>query len=261
MKVHLLWKKEEIDEAQMWDNKIAVVFDVLLATSAITSCLASGAEQVIPVLNETEALQKAKAWNDGARSNVLLAGEEDGLTISGFLDPVPSVLNKQVAGRTVILSTTNGTVAIRKAASAKKVYMASLLNGKAVAKQIKETYENETIVVVCSGSKNEFCLEDFYGAGYFIASLAHQFGYGKVDLTDSALSAMMFYDHFPDQADSVLKQSRVGRMLSNNGFSHEIAYVSQQGVLDVIPRLNAAATSVTEELRKHITIAERSGHE
>src|SRR5699024_3070954 len=129
MKIHLLWKKEEINESRISDDKIAVVFDVLLATSTIASCLASGAKRVIPVLNEAEALEKSKTLHYGQADDVLLAGESDGVTIDGFVDPVPAVLNEQVPGKTVILSTTNGTVAIRKAAMAKKVYTASLLNG------------------------------------------------------------------------------------------------------------------------------------
>ncbi|GAB4072817.1 2-phosphosulfolactate phosphatase family protein [Barrientosiimonas marina] len=248
MKIHLLWKKEEIDEYQISGNKIAVVFDVLLATSTIASCLASGAKEVIPVLDKREALDKAKTLNHASADDVLLAGESDGLTIEGFLNPVPSALNERVSGKTVILSTTNGTVAIRQAASAKKVYTASLLNGAAVGKRIVNAYEDETIVVVCSGSRNTFCLEDYYGAGYFVTCLINEFGQENVDLTDSALSATLLFEHMSDQAVSILEQSAVGGMLSKYGLYDDVAYVSQLGKLDVVPLLNNAVNSLSSEI-------------
>ncbi|MGY0694477.1 2-phosphosulfolactate phosphatase [Virgibacillus sp. FSP13] len=241
MKVHLLLKKEEIDTVQMDENKIAVVFDVLLATSTITACLDYGAKQVIPVMDEAEALREAKNFSP---EDISLVGEYDGKTIDGFLDPAPLALKEHVAAKTVVLSTTNGTVAIRKAASAKEVYIASLLNGSAVSKQIADMYDNETIIVVCSGSKNQFCMEDFYGAGFFIAQLVNEYG-GQIDVTDSALTAKLFYENVSDQA--VLRDSRVGHMLENYGFQDDISYVNQRGILSVIPRLVEGKTIVEEK--------------
>ncbi|GAB3043566.1 2-phosphosulfolactate phosphatase [Virgibacillus ainsalahensis] len=231
MKIHLLLKKEEIDTFQMDNNKIAVVFDVLLATSTITACLDYGAERVVPVMDEAEALQEAKNF---APKDVSLVGEYDGKTIDGFLGPAPLALEKHVAGKTVVLSTTNGTVAIRKAASAKEVYIASLLNGKAVSEEITEIYDNETIIVICSGSQNQFCIEDFYGAGYFIQQLVSEYG-DHVDLTDSALTAKMFYENVTHQ--DVLRDSRVGRMLVSHELQDDITFINQQGILSIIPRL------------------------
>ncbi|WP_245835674.1 2-phosphosulfolactate phosphatase [Virgibacillus ndiopensis] len=240
MKIHLLLKKEEIDSVQMDDSKITVVFDVLLATSTITACLDYGAECVVPVMDEAEALREAKKF---FQEDVSLVGEYDGKTIDGFLDPAPLALKEHVAGKTVVLSTTNGTVAIRKAASAKEVYIASLLNGKAVSKQIVETYDNETIVVVCAGSKNKFCIEDFFGAGYFIHQLVNEYG-DYTDLTDSALAAKLFYENV--EGKDVLCNSRVGQMLVHYERQDDITFVNQQGLLSVIPRLVDGKTIVAE---------------
>lgn len=247
VKIHLLLKKEEIDTVKMNEDKIAVVFDVLLATSTITACLDFGARQVIPVLDEAEALSEAKNFPS---ENVSLVGEYNGETIDGFLDPAPLALRQHVATKTVVLSTTNGTVAIRKAASAKKVYIASLLNGEAVSRRISDSYDNETIVVICSGSKNQFCLEDFYGAGYFIQQLITEYGKGDVDLTDSALAAKLFYENYADQALGVLGDSAVGRMLENDKFKDDIAYVSQHGKLTTVPLLVDGKSIVSEETIK-----------
>lgn len=231
MKVHLLMKKEEIDHAQMDEQKIAIVFDVLLATSTITACFDFGATQVLPVMNEQEALQKAKNF---AKDEVVLVGEYNGVTIDGFLDPAPLTLKKHVAGKIVILSTTNGTVAIRKSAGAKEVYVASILNGEIISSQVAEKHTEETIMVVCSGSKNRFCLEDFYGAGYFISQLVSG-GDDSIDLTDSARTAMLFYENTKDQ--DILRQSRVGKKLETYGFKKELDFINQEGVSPVVPRL------------------------
>ncbi|WP_234402346.1 2-phosphosulfolactate phosphatase [Oceanobacillus damuensis] len=233
MKIHLLLKKEEIDSIQMDQNKIAVVFDVLLATSTITACLNFGAKCVIPVMDEKEALLEAKKY---LPEEIALVGEYNGLTIGGFHNPAPSFLKDHVGGKTVILSTTNGTVAIRKSSSAKKVYAASLLNGEAVSEHIAKTISNETIIVVCSGSSNQFCMEDFYGAGYFIKKFTELVNGGNVELTDSAQASMLFYESFSNSAYQILDHTRVGKMLNAYELQEDIRFVSQQGIMTMIPQ-------------------------
>lgn len=231
-KLHLLFKKEEIDTEKMKD-KIAVVFDVLLATSTMTVGLQHGAKEVIPVLNGDEALEMAEGRE---KDTFLLVGEYEGKTIDGFLDPNPLKLSKKVAGKSLILSTTNGTVAVRKASEAKKVYICSLLNGKAVAEQLKKEHQGETIVVVCSGSSDQFCLEDFYGAGYFIDRLLDNSN-EEWELSDSSLAALHFYLGNENKGEELLLESRVGEMITKFGYEEEVAYVSQKGILPIVPYL------------------------
>lgn len=246
-KIHLLFKKEEIDEAKI-QGKIAVVFDVLLATSTITVGLHLGAKEVIPVKRGEEAIEEAERRDTGS---CLLVGENEGNTIEGFLDPVSFLLNEEVEGKTVILSTTNGTVAIRKAACAKKVFICSLLNGRAVADRLLEEHQDETIIIVCSGSSGSFCLEDFYGAGYLIDCLISG-GPQKWTLTDSALAALFFYQGSSLDSNEVLQRSSVGKMIQERGFSREIEFVSQQGIISLVPCLDKdrvyAADRVEEDL-------------
>lgn len=231
-KLHVLMRKEDIDEEQI-TGKIAVVFDVLLATSTMTSALDDGAKEVIPVLNGDDALYEAKGKEEGS---FLLVGEYEGRTIEGFLDPSPLGLQQKVKGKTLILSTTNGTVAVRRASAAKKVYIASLLNGKAVAQMIRESFKNETIVLVCSGSGGSFCLEDFYGAGYFLQCLLDNCD-DHWELTDAARAALHFYEGKSDECETMLSESRVGQMLSRFGFCEEMRYVAQRGIVSIVPFL------------------------
>lgn len=231
-KLHLLMKKEDIDEDKLNQDKIAVIFDVLVATSTITAALYYGAKEVIPVLNEEDAKKEAKGRE---KASFVLVGEYEGRTIEGFLDPNPLRLKEVINGKTMILSTTNGTVAVRKATRAKKVYICSILNGQSVADTMKVGHKNETIILICSGSSGQFCIEDFYGAGYFLDCLmgdANQ----NWELTDAAQAALLFYRGTPSGVE-VLRSSRVGQMLLNYGFRDDIDHVAQRGIMPISPYL------------------------
>src|SRR5699024_11038398 len=189
----LLMKKEEINHEKIDNTKIAVVLDILMATTSITAALSEGAECVIPDLNESEARSEQQKYG---QDEVCIAGEDGGLVIDGFINTVPSLLCQHVSWRKIILSTTNGTITIRVVAKVKTTYAASLLNGAAVAEDIVNHYNGETILIICSGSSNKFCLEDFYGAGYFIEELMKIIDKDQLELTDSANSAALFYNAF-----------------------------------------------------------------
>src|SRR5699024_10582208 len=119
MKINLLMKKEEIDHKKIDDTKIAVVIDILMATTSITAALAYGDDCVIRILNATQARIEKKKYYE---REVCLAGADGGLGIDGLLNPVPSSLRGHVPGKKGIPSTPDGTIAIRAAAQAKRTY-------------------------------------------------------------------------------------------------------------------------------------------
>ncbi|WP_301107854.1 2-phosphosulfolactate phosphatase [Sporosarcina sp.] len=235
MKIHLLFKKEELDETKLDASKTVVVFDILLATSTISACLSFGARAVIPTADEDEACEMAKNW---PAEEICVAGEWNGLPIDDFSYPLPLLIKQEVANKTLILSTTNGTVAIRKAAAARKVWIASLLNSPAVARKVYAEYEDKTILLVCAGSANQFSLEDFYGAGYFLTELIRQVGEESVELTDSALSAKLFYESQADRSEILLAGSKVGVSLLDLDLSEDLYFVSQKNQLETAPSLS-----------------------
>ncbi|MBU8905648.1 2-phosphosulfolactate phosphatase [Desertibacillus haloalkaliphilus] len=241
-KIHLLFKKEEVDEGQM-KGKVAVVFDVLLATSTITTGLYYGAKEVVPVLDHRHAQAEAK---DRDKNSYVLVGEYRGKTIEGFLDPTPLTLRGKVEDKTMILSTTNGTVAINKAREATRVYIAAMINGKKVAEKINSDHRDDEIMIICSGSSGEFCIEDFYGAGYFIdCILANQTAVWK--LSDAARAAYYFFKGQENNGEDVLGHSRVGQMLLRNSFAEEVSYVARQGILSIVPYLKDEGHVVIKE--------------
>src|SRR5690606_33026791 len=111
-------------------GKLAVVVDVLRATSTIITSLNNGCKEVIPVVEIEEAMELSKNCE---KDEYLLAGERDALKIEGFdLSNSPSeYIRDVVEDKTIIFTTTNGTKAIRKAAGADEVILGALINARA----------------------------------------------------------------------------------------------------------------------------------
>jgi len=229
-KVHILLKKEELD-GQRLPGKVVVVLDVLFATSTIVTALAHGATEVIPTLDGDAALREAATRPAGS---YVMAGELNATTLAGFAHPTPlSLLGENLAGRTLIYSTTNGTVALSKSRDASHVFAGALLNGEAVVEHIDRNFPTETVLIVCSGSADNFNLEDFYGAGYLASLFARR--RGANEMSDAALAAQMLHDG----ADAVecLERSRVGRMMAERGLEREVRFAAQKSRFDIVPEL------------------------
>lgn len=227
-KVHVLTKKEELDSVRV-PGKVVVVLDILFATSTMVTALAHGAKEIVPVLDEAAARSEAKQFPEGS---AVLAGELYAETLPGFAHPAPlSLLEHGIEGKTVIYSTTNGTVAMAQAAHASRVYCGALLNARALVAHILAQHARETILIVCSGSGNNFNFEDFYGAGYFVECLAPHVG----DLSDAAKAALALYRHA--RAPDALLDCRVGRMMAARGLAREVEFASRRDALPVVPAL------------------------
>jgi 2-phosphosulfolactate phosphatase len=230
-RIHVLGRKEDVDAVRL-PGKVVIVLDVLFATSTIVAALGHGAASVIPALDEAAARAEGGRHAPGAH---VLAGELYAETLPGFAPPTPLALVAHgIAGRHVIYSTTNGTVALQRANGADHVYAAALLNGRAVVDHVLARHADRTILVLCSGSLGNFNLEDFYGAGYLVQLLAERLG-EHADFSDAARVARTLFrsgDPVPTLTDC-----RVGRMMTERGLAHEIAYAARLSALDVVPRL------------------------
>ncbi len=157
-------------EGYDFSASVAVTIDVLRATSVISMAVNNGAANVIPVLTPEEGFTMAERLG---RDNVILGGERNADRIPGFdlgnspQDYTPAV----VSGKSVIITTTNGTVALRNASQALRLFAASLLNLDAVAKAAlsaaKECHADK-IVFVCSGNYGKLTLEDCVCAAWMV---------------------------------------------------------------------------------------------
>ncbi len=233
-KIHVLLKKEELD-AQRLEGKVVVVLDILFATSSIVTALAHGATEVIPTLDGNAAREAANAFPAGS---CVLSGELNADTLPGFVHPTPqALLAEGVSGRRLVYCTTNGTVALAKSQGAAHVYAAALLNGRAVVERIAARHPDSTLLIVCSGSADNFNLEDFYGAGYLVSLFRR--AVPDAEYSDAALAAELLHDHC-DGLDA-LRRARVGRMMLARRLDAEIAFAAQESIFDIVPLLQDGA--------------------
>src|SRR5262245_21823915 len=231
-KLHVLTKKEELDSVRV-PGKVVIVLDILFATTTIVTALAHGATEVIPVLDEAAARACAKQL---AADSFVLSGELYAETLPGFAHPAPlSLLEHGVKGKTIVYSTTNGTVALMHAVGAAQVYCGALLNAAGLVAHVVERHPRETVLIVCSGSGDNFNFEDFYGAGYFVERFLPHMS----DLSDAARAALAVYRQA--KAPQALLDCRVGRMMVERGLAREVEFASRRDVYAVIPTLRAGA--------------------
>lgn len=208
----------------------AVVFDVLRATSSIVTGLASGVEAIIPVRTVEEARElKLKD------SDLLLAGERNGLPPEGFnLGNSPEEF-EQIKGRRVVMTTTNGTVAIQSMSAAAKVLIGSMLNVDALADYLFR-HQPKSLLLVCAGTGEEFSLEDAIGAGALVARLPDGEG-----LSDSAIFVRSLYERVGDDVLEWLRQTKNGKLLQKIGKDADIRRCAQLSVFDVVGHLKGGS--------------------
>lgn len=230
-KIHVLTRKEELDTVRV-GGKVVIVLDILFATTTMVTALAHGATEVVPVLDEAAARAQAGEFPE---NSFVLAGELYAQTLPGFAHPAPlALLEHGVAGKALVYSTTNGTVAMTQAAGASRVYCGALLNARALVGHIVARHPRETVLVVCAGSGNNFNFEDFYGAGCFVERFAERLG-ASADFSDAARAARTVYREA--RAPQALLECRVGRMMVERGLQREVEFASRHDAFPVIPAL------------------------
>jgi 2-phosphosulfolactate phosphatase len=228
-RIHVLTRKEELDGVRV-PGKVVVVLDILFATTTMVAALAHGATEVVPVEDERAARDAGALRPAGS---YVLSGELHAETLPGFAHPAPvALLRHGVRDKALIYSTTNGTVAMRLADGAKRVYCGSLLNAGAVADHIAAQHPRDTVLILCSGSGGNFNLEDFYGAGCLVERFAGLLGAGA-DFSDAARTALAFYRHA--SALQVLLDCRVGRMMAKRGLGHEVEFACRIDAFPIVP--------------------------
>jgi len=196
-------------------NTLCVVFDVFRATSSMVTALANGADAIIPVGEIPEAIAIKQKSPD-----VLLAGERDGVRIRAALtggtdfdlgNSPREFTREKVAGKTIVMTTTNGTRALRSCANAKNVLIGSFLNLKATAQSVL-AISPENVLVICSGTYEQTAYEDALGAGALCDWLWEKFNLQHI--SDSAKMVRELYTVASTNLTSAAAASRNGARLS-----------------------------------------------
>lgn len=218
-KVFDLYKKE---------YDIIVVIDVLRATSAICAGLHNGVAGVIPVAT----LDEARAYKE---KGYLVGAERKGQIVEGFdFGNSPySYMKPEMKGKTVVLSTTNGTKAIDLAKENGEVVIGSLNNIDALNHYLE--HKNQNILCLCSGWQDKFNLEDTICAGAIMDYLINTGKFTSDE--DASIAAKYLYLSAKDNYFGFLKSSSHRRRLKNLNLNEDIKYCLTANQTDVVPVL------------------------
>jgi 2-phosphosulfolactate phosphatase len=210
------------------EKYIVVIIDIFRATSSICYGIDNGAEAIIPVSRVEECLAYQENHPD-----YLLAAERNGEVVSGFdFGNSPfSYTKEKVAGKTVVLTTTNGTHALHLSKKAKQIIIGSFLNLSAVCSWLKN--QDENILLVCAGWKNNFNLEDTIFAGAVVEQLKGD----DFRLDDAAIAANDLYRLAKNDLDGYLKKTSHSERLKQLGIEKDIAFCLQVDITRAIPVL------------------------
>ena len=210
------------------ENSIAVIIDIFRATSSICYGIENGAEAIIPVAQVEECAAYREKGLD-----YLLAAERNGEVVEGFdFGNSPfSYTKEKVAGKTVVLTTTNGTHALHLSRAAKKVVIGSFLNLTALCNWLKDQQEN--ILLVCAGWKNNFNLEDTLFAG----AVVEQLKANNYKLDDPSIAANDLYQLGKDDLNLYLQKTAHSERLKKLGIEEDIKFCLQVDLTTAIPVL------------------------
>jgi 2-phosphosulfolactate phosphatase len=211
-----------------FSGKSVLIIDVFRATSCIVTGLACGCAGFLPVLT----LEEAKAAAGGGD---LLAGERKGKRPAGFhMGNSPlDYLAADLAGKRIILTTTNGTRAIQSAVgNAHTVMIGSLLNASAAARALSDM--GRDIILVCSGTHNRFSLEDGLCAGLVAEELLQLAG-EELDLSDLTQAMLASWRQAKDRLAEVLAGCANGKRLTGMGFARDLEFSGWTNRYNLVP--------------------------
>jgi 2-phosphosulfolactate phosphatase len=236
MRVDVLFTPGGLSTGELQGRTVFVI-DILRATTTLCAALNHGAKAVIPVGSTEEALRLAQTIGS---TDVLLAGEKNCARIPGFqLGNSPLEMTESaVRGKTLIVTTSNGTRTLLACQGAEAVYLAAAVNLSTAAEKAREAVESDHhILVVCAGRDGAFSLDDAYCAGRLVAAL---FGDRKPrrGLNDAGLACLDLVRRYGDRWERPLAYSRSGRELIKLGFSADLRDASRLDAYPVLPHFH-----------------------
>lgn len=231
MRLHIALSPAEFPALAL-DGRAAVVVDVMRATTTVVAACAAGCRRVIPVVDAAAALSCGRALPAG---EAVLGGERGGEPIAGFdlgnspLEYTP----ERVGGRTIVLTTTNGTAAMLAARGAAVGAVAALTNVAAAARWVLAQGRDTT--VLCAGETGEFSLEDAVCAGFLVEQvLAGRAGRG-LEVSDAAVAARRLGAAYAHRLGLLAEDSAWARRLAGAGRGADVAACLQVSTTAEVP--------------------------
>lgn len=205
---------------------IVVLVDILRATTTICAAVANGVEAIIPVATHEEARRlKARGY--------LVASEKDGVQVefADFGNSASSFTRGAIGGKTLVYCTTNGTRALELVKGASSLAIGAFINIGALTEWLARRRQN--VVVLCSGWKNKFCLEDALFAGALTGRLL-QSGHFETHC-DSAHAALDLWSVARDDVLGYIDKAAHRHRLKRLGLDDVLPYSFTCDAVRVVP--------------------------
>lgn len=209
-------------------RKIVVVVDVLRATSVICTMMQNGVKEIIPV----KSIEEAKEYKN---KGYMVVAERNGQKLD-FADfgNSPYYFTKDVVdGKTIVYSTTNGTNAITIGKEAEQVVIGAFLNLTALTDYLLQ--QSKDVLILCSGWKGKFCIEDALLAGAIAESLFASKNY--CTKCDSVYAAIDMWSMAKTDLKGYLEKAAQRHRLKKLGLDDVISYCFTPDISSIIPML------------------------
>ena len=214
-------------------GRLVVIVDVLRASTTVATALGNGAKTVMPLEGADEVILRAKEFH---RSAVILAGEQKMLPIPSFdLGNSPQDFTKKaVEGKTILITTTNGTRALLGVQGARDIVIASYVNFTAVLAMMKVAASSNTdIAIICAGEEGGFTLEDAACAGRYVRALPKRAD--GMQVNDAASASVLIEKKYGENIAKLFKDSTHGQALQKAGFGDDLAAAAKVDAYPVVP--------------------------
>ena len=240
MKISVYYTPESTPENVTPD--CAVVIDVLRATTTIATALNNGAKSVKAFSDLDLLFNESEALNPDDR---LRLGERGGKKVD-FCDLGNSPLectSELVKDRQIFISTTNGTRALQRVASANILLTGAMINYQAVITYLQEN-QPETVWLVGSGWEGGYSLEDTVCAGAIANGLIDYHNPHLIG-NDEVLASISLYQQWADKLVDLFCLSSHGQRLLRLNLESDLKYCAQQNIVDLLPKQNDQGLIVT----------------
>ena len=243
MKLDVVFTPTGLRSAEIQGRTVFVI-DILRATTVMCAALAHGAKALIPVASTEEALRLAQTIGS---DDVLLAGERNCLRIPGFhLGNSPLEMGEPaVRGKTLIVTTTNGTKALLACQGAADVFPVAASNLSLAGERVREGIDrDEEMLIVCAGRNGAFALDDAYCAGRLIAAALESRKPHRA-LNDAGMATLDLVRRYGDRWERPLSRSRGGRELIKVGLRDDVLDSSRLDAYPVLPHFHERRVTLT----------------
>lgn len=215
-------------------GSVAIMVDLLRASTTMTTALAAGAKTIIPCETIEQAREAASAYPPGT---VVLGGERGGVRIEGFDfgNSPADYISATVGGKTVVFTTTNGTKALVKAQAAERTVVGAFVNLAAVSQFAVE--QGRSIHIVCAGTNGQVTREDVLCAGAIANACQESYNTAgqEIERTDAAHIAIDCYRMVADNLHDAVCESIGGRNLRRLSFGADIRLACEIDRIPIVP--------------------------